>query len=104
MPTSTAVVVTDAAARYARQLLAHLGRKNTVEELEGEPGGGLLVFPYGRASVRPAEGHLLLTASAADGDSLDRLEDVLGRHLVRFGARAELAVTWQREQAGTTDE
>ena len=27
---------------------------------------------------------------------LDRLEDVVGRHLVRFGTKDELVVQWQR--------
>ena len=40
--------------------------------------------------------HLLLEASAADADSLAAVEDVLGRHLERFGARRELTVTWRR--------
>ena len=96
--TSTAAVPTDAAARYAKQLLAHVGRKNTIEPIEGEPDGGLLIFPYGRGAVRPAADHLLLTASAADVESLARVEDVLGRHLERFGTRRELVVTWSREQ------
>ena len=96
MPTSTAMVTTDAAGRYSKQLLAHLGRKNTVEDLEGEPEGGRLIFAYGSATVRPAAGHLLLEAIAADLENLGRVEDVLGRHLERFGARRELVVTWRR--------
>jgi hypothetical protein len=100
VPTSTAVVATDAAARYAKQLIAHLGRKNVVEELEGEPEGGRLIFAYGRGTVRPTPEHLVLEAVAIDAESLDRVEDVLARHLVRFGARRELVVTWQRAEAG----
>ncbi|WP_374935444.1 DUF2218 domain-containing protein [Streptomyces resistomycificus] len=35
---------------------------------------------------------------------LDRLEDVVGRHLVRFGAKDELVVEWRRDtgEPGTT--
>jgi hypothetical protein len=95
MPSSTAVVVTDAAARYAKQLLAHLGRKNPVEALEGEPDGGQLVFSYGTGIVRPGDGALLLVAEAPDADGLAHVEDVLARHLERFGARRELVVTWR---------
>ena len=47
MPTSQAKVPTDAAPRYAKQLLSHLGRKRQVEALEGEPDGGRLVFEQG---------------------------------------------------------
>ncbi len=53
MPRSNAVVGTDAPARYAKQLLAHLGRKNTVEAVDGSPDGGRLVFAYGTGTVLP---------------------------------------------------
>jgi hypothetical protein len=94
--TSTAVVQTDAAARYAKQLLAHLGRKAGVEPVDGEPDGGLLRLSAGTGVVRPRGDHLLLEAAAVDGESLALVEDVLGRHLERFGARRELVVVWQR--------
>jgi len=93
---STAVVATDAAARYAKQLLAHLGRKNQVEALDG--GGGRLRFAYGTATVRPGADRLVLDAEAADAESLARVQDVLGRHLERFGARRELSVRWTPEE------
>jgi hypothetical protein len=96
VPTSTAVVPTDAAARYAKQLLAHLGRKNTVEPVEGEPDGGRLVFAYGTGTVRPTADGLVLDAAADDAEGLAHVEDVLARHLERFGARRELVVRWQR--------
>ena len=94
MPTATAVVTTDAAVRYAKQLLAHLGRKNSVEDVDGAPEGGRLVFAYGIGTVRPEDGRLVLEASAADDESLARVQDVLARHLERFGARRELSVHW----------
>jgi hypothetical protein len=96
MLTSTAVVSTDAAARYAKQLLSHLGRKAGVEPVDGEPDGGLLRLSAGTGVVRPRGDHLLLEAAAVDGESLALVEDVLGRHLERFGARRELVVVWQR--------
>jgi hypothetical protein len=96
VPTSTAVVATDAPARYAKQLLAHLGRKNPVEDVDGVPHAQRLVFAYGSGVVRPEPEHLVLEATAADAESLARVEDVLGRHLVRFGQRQELTVQWAR--------
>ena len=95
MPRSTAVVVTDAPARYAKQLLTHLGRKNRVEPVDGEPDSGRLVFVDGTGTVRPQDGRLVLDADAPDADGLAHVEDVLARHLERFGARRELAVSWQ---------
>ncbi|MGD9525222.1 DUF2218 domain-containing protein [Pseudonocardia sp.] len=91
-----AVVATDAAARYAKQLLAHLGRKTAVEPLDGAPDGGRLRFAYGTATVRPGPDGLELIAEAADAEALARVQDVVGRHLERFGARRELTVEWGR--------
>ena len=96
MVESSARVPTDAAARYAKQLLSHLGRKAGVEPVEGEPEGGRLTLSAGTGIVRPRADHLLLEARAADEESLALVEDVLGRHLERFGARRELAVRWER--------
>ena len=70
MLTSSAVVATDAPARYAKQLLSHLGRKNTVEPLDDAPEGGRLVFAYGSAALRPGDGQLVLDASAEDAEGL----------------------------------
>lgn len=89
-----AVVATDAGARYAKQLLAHLGRKNTVEPIEGVPDGGRIRFAYGVATVRPDRDGIVLVAEAPDAASLARVQDVLRRHLERFGARRGIAVTW----------
>jgi hypothetical protein len=95
VPTSTAVVPTDASARYAKQLLAHLGRKVPVEDVTGVPHARRLVFAYGSGVVRPEPAELVLEATAADPESLAMVEDVLARHLVRFGLRQELAVSWR---------
>ena len=35
-------------------------------------------------------------------DDLSQLEDVVGRHLVRFGERDELTVRWERDRAAST--
>ena len=96
MYTSTAVVPTDAATRYAKQLLSHLGRKAGVEPVDGDPDAGLLHLSAGIGVVRPRADHLVLEASADDPESLAAVEDVLRRHLERFGARRELTVTWRR--------
>lgn len=98
MPTSTAVVPTDAAARYAKQIVSHLGRKVTVEDVDGVPHAQRLVFAYGAGVVRPEADRLVLDAAADDDESLAKVEDVLTRHLERFGARRELAVSWQRQE------
>ena len=96
MPTSTAVVPTDAAARYAKQLISHLGHRVGVEDVDGVPNAQRLVFAYGSGVVRSEDDRLVLEAFAEDVESLARVEDVLKRHLERFGARRELSVSWER--------
>ena len=98
MPTSTAAVPTGAPQRYAKQLHAHLGRKNPIEPVDGAPDAGRLVFAYGSGTVRPEADRLVLEADAPDEESLARVQDVLGRHLERFGARRELTVQWSTEE------
>ena len=58
---------------------------------------GRLVFSYGTGTVRPENNQLMLEAVAADADSLAHVEDVLARHLERFGAKRELVVNWERD-------
>ena len=94
---AVAEVPTDAAERYAKQLLTHLGHKVSMEPIEGEPKGGRLVFAYATATVIPAADRLTMRATAADADSLARVQDVLKRHLEKFGARRELVVEWRTE-------
>jgi hypothetical protein len=93
--TSMAVVMTETSARYAKQLLSHLGHKVTVQPLAGEPEpAGQLVFSYGVGTVLPQDGRLVLRATAETAEALARVEDVMGRHLIKFGARQELVVSW----------
>ena len=92
---SIAVISTDAPARYAKQLLSHLGHKVPSEPLTGEPEpAGRLLFAYGVGTVVPQQSTLVLRATAANLESLNRVQDVLQRHLEKFGARKELVVQW----------
>jgi len=90
--TSTAAVITDRPARYGKQLVSHLSRR-AGGEWSDEAATGTITFDSGTATLTAADGVLEL---AVDGDDLDRLEDVVGRHLVRFGSKDELVVSWQR--------
>ena len=89
--TSRAEVATDAPERYAKQLVSHLGHRVSVTET---PEGSVLAFDGGRGTVRVAEGAVILEAVAGSPAALATVQDVLGRHLERFGAKAQLVVTW----------
>ena len=98
---SRADVVTDAPARYAKQLVAHLGHK-----LAFRIDGPTATAAIGAATAQIAVGDSVLTLSATSPDepSLARVEDVLGRHLERFGERQGLTVTWTRTQRDRSGE
>lgn len=95
MPHSQAHVETQRPARYGKQLASHLGRRVDAEWNE-ESGHGALTFPSGTGTMTAEPGALTLALEAGDGE-LARLEDVVGRHLVRFGVKDELVVSWKRD-------
>jgi hypothetical protein len=115
--TSTATVATARAARYGRQLTSHLGRR-LATSWETRAGTGVVSFEHGRCGLHATDEALELLielSPEADpttvGAQLDRIEDVVGRHLVRFGARDELVARWVRSdgsagsvQAGTGED
>lgn len=102
-PDSIAHVVTDRAARYGKQLASHLGRRSGGEWDDSDGTGHILLGDEGaRAELVARPYALLIEVRVPAGADVARLEDVLGRHLVRFG-RGDLAVAWVRADgsAGT---
>ena len=97
-PTSTAAVATARPERYAKQLVAHMGRKVPAAWDEAT-GTGSVSFPTAELTLSRGSDALLLELGAETAE-LDRWEDVVGRHLVRFGTREELVVCWQRADGG----
>ncbi len=90
--TATAAVATAAPGRYAKQLASHFGRRCQIRE---EADGVRIVFADGECLVRPREDTLDLQVSAPSRPEADRLAQVVGSHLERFGQRNELQVSWQ---------
>jgi hypothetical protein len=89
--TARAVVSTATPARYAKQLLSHLGRRVTWTT-DGDTSTAELAGGTGRVVI--GDGVLTLFAEAADAESLARVQHVMGSHLERFGQRNELTVIW----------
>ena len=92
-----AIVATDRPARYIKQLGSHMGRKLGTAEL---PDGIRLTFNRdgifrGYGDLRETEGALIMEVRAENDEQATRVADVLDRHLVRFGERDELVVTFE---------
>ena len=96
MSTSHSTVATARAPRYGKQLVSHLGRRS-VGNWDEATGTGTLEMNDGAARVQftSTPDALLIEIAAADTD-LSTYEDVVGRHLIRFGERDELTVNWTR--------
>ena len=90
---STAQVATPSPARFVKQVVSHLGHKLTTE-LRPD-GNGVVDAGDGQCTMAPGDGVLVLTAVAETADGMAHIQDVVGRHLQRFGAREGLQVTWE---------
>jgi hypothetical protein len=95
--TARADVPTDSPDRYAKQLLSHLGRRVTWTT-DGDVSTAEIAGGTGRVVV--GDGVLTLIVEAPDGETLGRVQHVLGSHLERFAQRSELQVTWASDTAG----
>ena len=104
---STAIVPTQRAARYGKQLVSHMAHKIT-GFWDEEAGSGYLLFDregpvLGRFDVIVSPSVLRLELRTTP-ERAAHLERVAGIHLARFGARDGLTIAWRRSDgsAGST--
>jgi len=90
--TSSARVPVERPQRYVKQLVSHLAHRRTTQWLP--PDAGTVHWDDGDCALTCEAGVLLLTATADDAEALARVQDAVGRHLERFGARDGLRVHW----------
>lgn len=90
--TSNAIVTTDKPVAYMRQLCKHFGHR--VPASYGD-NTGRIEFESGDCNLTAGTDELTLEVSAVESDQVQRLKDVVGSHLERFGRRDQLSVTWQ---------
>ncbi len=93
--TARADVLTDTPERYAKQLVSHLGRRT---EFTTDGPTSTASIAGGTGVIQVGDGVLTLLAEAPDAEALAVVQDVLGRHLERFGQRNELTVVWTADQ------
>jgi len=90
-----AEIATPTPDRYVRQLVNHLGHKITTE-MQAD-GSAVIAVEDGRCTLTTGTDVLVLEASADSAQGLGHIQDVVGRHLERFGARADLHVQWRND-------
>ena len=88
---SHADVTTSRPGRYIKQLVSHFGNKITTKATDT---GGELEFDFGQCHLAATKTGIRLVASAPSQSQLATVQDVVGRHLERFGAADGLVVTW----------
>jgi hypothetical protein len=89
--TRTANVAMDRPARYGKQLASHIGHKVTVESVDD---GWIAQIAGGLGHITPHGTTLDLVAEGIDDASLERIKDVLERHLRNFTGELEITVDW----------
>ena len=100
---STAIVPTQRAARYGKQLVSHMAHKIT-GFWDEDAGSGYLLFDregpvLGRFDVIASPSVLRLELRTTP-ERAAHLEHVAGIHLARFGARDGLTIAWRRSDGG----
>jgi hypothetical protein len=111
MLTAEASVETERASRYLAQLCRHFGnlrrhesrldqseaqaRPEVQVHVEWSETHGTVTFDWGRCTMQVNPNALTLSVTASDEDSLQRVQDLVGGHLERFGTRDHLKVDWQ---------
>jgi hypothetical protein len=93
--TATPSVPTESARRYSKQLVAHLGHK---AEIRIEPDGERIVFFAGSCILVSRAEAIELRAQADTAEGLERIKEVTGSHLERFGHRDGRVVSWSKTE------
>jgi hypothetical protein len=88
---SQATVATEKPVPYMRQLCKHFGHKVDAAFTDDS---GYITFEAGRCDLKTGDGELHLTVTADSEEGRERLRNVVGSHLERFGKRDELTVSW----------
>ena len=94
--TSTSTIRSERASSYLQQLCKHFGHRLDVEF---DAQHGRIAFDFGRCELAAEDDALTISASAGDGESLRRVEDVVGSHLERFAFREALEIAWVKRPA-----
>ena len=86
-----AQIPTASASKYLQQLCKHFQHKLPATF---DAQAGQITFPLGKTTLAADDRTLTIHVEAANGEDMERLKDVVARHLARFAFREELSVNW----------
>jgi hypothetical protein len=86
---SRAFVELDRPERYAKQLKSHLGHKAKTYE-------DFVIFDFGIGNITVTETSVRLEAFADTDKLLEKVQNVLARHLLKFAKAEDETVWWSR--------
>ena len=84
-------ISSEKASRYLAQLCKHFAHKIPVEWSGTR---GRADFGMGRCELTADADRLLVVCSAPTSDGLEKVKHIVEDHIVRFGWREKLTVTW----------
>ena len=93
MPVTHATVEIPTPARYMARLCNHFTHRVTVHR---EADRGRIEFPNGLCLLHATDARLEMRIEAGDADALDRLEQVVARHLNQVASAETFEVRWTR--------
>lgn len=88
---ASARVATADASKYLQQLCKHFQHKLPVTF---DAAAGSISFSAGEVRLAADADALNISLESPSAEDLERLKDVVARHLLRFAFREELSVAW----------
>lgn len=91
---ATAIIPTNSAQRYLGQFVSHFSHKLPAAR-EPDNSQGEVSFMSGLCTLDADAQKLSIIVNAGSPEDLDRLKEVVDRHLLRFAFREELQIVWR---------
>ena len=91
MPTAQASVAIPTPARYMARLCNHFAHRVTVHR---EPESARIEFPHGVGLMQATADRLEFRLEASDAATLERLQEVVSRHLKQVASAETFEINW----------
>ena len=91
MPTAQASVAIPTPARYMARLCNHFAHRVTVHR---EPDNARIEFPHGVGLMQATADSLEIHLEASDAATLERLQEVVSRHLKQVASAETFEINW----------